>query len=466
MELSLYHLLALILALIFIIKRRLSKPISLPIIGHLHLLQDPIHQSLTLIAKKYGHVLHLRFGSRRVLVVSSPSVAKECFTKNDIIFANRPRLISGKYFGYNHTAPSLAPYGPRWREHRRFTAVHALSPSRLPSFSSDLRSLVLKLYSGSGDGFIKTDVRPMLFEMMMNVMAGLIAGKRYYGEGSADPEEGRRFRKVVEEVFLLSGASTVEDFIPAARWLRLGGAAKRMERVGQEMDKFFQGLIEERRRVEKWKERNTIIDTMLSMQENEPENYSDVAIKGMMTSLLVAGTETSTGTMEWVLALLLNHPETLKKAKDEIKEQETLRLFPAGPLLVPRESSEDCTVSKSYIPKGTMLLVNAYAMQRDPELWESPLEFKPERFDGGIDGDQGYKYIPFGSGRRRCPGENLSWRVMGLTLGGLIQCFDWQRVGKELVDLNEGVGLSMPMATSLQAMYKPCQEMITVLSQL
>ncbi|XP_039140772.1 cytochrome P450 81Q32-like [Dioscorea cayenensis subsp. rotundata] len=506
MELSFYYLLTISIALILITKRYLqihfSKPLALPILGHLHLLQTPVHQSLTKLAQKHGHILHLRFGSRPVLLISSPSAAKECFTNNDIIFANRPVMLAGKYLGYNSTIVGFSPYGQHWRQLRRFMALHALSPTHLPSFSSDIHSLVLKLYSSAGEGykcFKKVEVRDMLFELMMNVMTGLIAGKKYYGEGCEDSEEGRRFRKIVEEVFLLSGASTVEDFIPFVRWMGIGGAEKRMEKVGKEMDEFYQKILEERRRVVKWKEKDdgdqekksNIIDIMLAMQEKEKDNYSDIDIKGMISTLLVAGTETTAGTMEWAMALLLNHPDALKKAKAEIKEQvghghlikdsdisklhylnnvikETLRLFPAGPLLVPHESSEDCTVSGVHIPKGTMLLVNIYAMQRDNQLWDNPLEFKPERFDSDelVHGDEGYKYIPFGIGRRRCPGESLAWKVMLLTLGALIQCFEWERVGKELVDLSEGVGLSLPMAKPLQAVYKPCIDMHAVLSQL
>ncbi|KAM0951436.1 putative cytochrome P450 [Dioscorea sansibarensis] len=508
MELGFFDLFIISIALILITKGYLhihfSKPLALPILGHLHLLQSPIHQSLTKLNQKHGHVLHLLFGSRPVLVISSPSATKECFTNNDIMFANRPLMLAGKHFGYNHTNVVFSLYNQHWRVLRRFMALHALSPSCLPSFSSDVHSLILKLYSGAGEGykyFKKVEVREMMFDLMMNVILGLIAGKNYYGEGCGDPEEGRRFRKLVEEVFLLSGASTLEDFIPIVKWMRIGGAEKKMERLVKELDEFYQKIIEERRRVGKWKEyddhgdqekKSHIIDVMLAMQEKEKkDHYSDVAIKGMMTSLLVAGTETTAGTMEWVMALLLNHPDALKKAKAEIKEQvghghlikdsdisklhylnnvikETLRLFPAGPLLVPHESSQDCTVSGSHIPKGTMLLVNIYAMQRDNQLWDNPLEFKPERFASydHVHEDEGYKYIPFGTGRRRCPGESLAWKVMGLTLGALIQCFEWERVGKELVDLSEGTGISMPLAKPVQAMYKPCMDMHAVLSQL
>ncbi|XP_039140982.1 cytochrome P450 81Q32-like isoform X1 [Dioscorea cayenensis subsp. rotundata] len=507
MELNLLHLFIISIALILITKRYLqihfSKPLALPILGHLHLLQSPIHQSLTKLSQNHGHVLHLLFGSRPVLLISSPSATKQCFTNNDTIFANRPLMLAGKHFGYNHTAVVFSPYNQRWRELRRFMALHALSPSRFPSFSSDLHSLILKLYSGAGEGckyFKKVEVRDILFELMMNVISGLIAEKKYNGEGCGVPEEGRKFRKVVEEAFLLSGASTMADFIPVVRWMGIGGAEKRMKKVGKELDEFYQKIIEDRRRVGRWKEyadggdqekKSNIIDVMLAMQEKDKDNYSDVAIKGVMTSMLAAGTETTAGTMEWTMALLLNHPNALKKAKAEIKEQvghnhlindsdisklhylnnvikETLRLFPAGPLLVPHESSEDCTVSGVHIPKGTMLLVNIYAMQRGNQLWDNPLEFKPERFDSDelVHGDEGYKYIPFGIGRRRCPGESLAWKVMLLTLGALIQCFEWERVGKELVDLSEGTGITIPMAKPLQAMYKPCIDMHAVLSQL
>ncbi|KAJ0980238.1 hypothetical protein J5N97_008493 [Dioscorea zingiberensis] len=492
MELSLYHLLAILIALVFISKHLLqlhhSKPLAIPILGHLHLLRNPVHRSLAGIAAKHGHVLRLRFGSRPVLIVSSPSAAEECFTKNDIIFANRPRILPAKHFGYDSTSLVFRPFSPLWRAHRRFTSLHAMSPSRLShGLSSELRLLIRGLYSGDREGFQKTEIRSWLFELTMNLVMGMITGKRYYAE------EKRRLRKLLEEMFLLSGATSMEDFVPLARWLGSSSVRRRIETVGKEMDEFLQGLIEERRKLGNWKENDSstiIIDIMLALQEKEPEDYSDIAIKGVILSLITGGTETSSGTMEWAMALLVNHPEAMKKVKDEIGEhvgharlvmdsdisklrylnnviKETLRLFPAGPLLVPHESSQDCTVAGLHVPKGTMLLVNAYAMQRDPELWEDPLEFKPERFDVESYGDdQGYKCIPFGSGRRRCPGETMAWKVMGLTLSALIQCFEWKRVGPELVDLTEGVGLSMPMATPLEVIYKPCPEMLAVLSQI
>ncbi|KAJ4965862.1 hypothetical protein NE237_017711 [Protea cynaroides] len=206
-------------------------------------------------------------------------------------------------------------------------------------------------------------------------------------------------------------------------------------------------------------------------------------------TLLLAGTDTSSGTMEWAMSLLLNHPEILKKAQAEIDGSigqerlleesdlsklpylhciisETLRMYPAGPLLVPHESSEECIVGSYTIPRGTMLLVNIWAIQNDPKIWVDPTEFRParmERIEGGRDG---FKLMPFGSGRRGCPGESLGMRMVGLALGSLIQCFEWERVGEEMGDMEEGTGLTLPKAKPLLAKCTPRSTMLDLLSHL
>jgi cytochrome P450 len=184
---------------------------------------------------------------------------------------------------------------------------------------------------------------------------------------------------------------------------------------------------------------------------------------------------------------LVNNPEALQKAAAEIDEHvgnerlieesdmthlpylqcilnEVLRLYPGTPLLVPHQSSEDVTIGGYSIPCGTMILVNAYQIHRDPDTWEEPSKFRPERFANGK--TENSWIIPFGMGRRRCPGEGLAMRELGLILGTLIQCFHWQRIGDELVDLIEGSGLTLPKAVPLQAMYRPRENMIKVLSGL
>ena len=190
--------------------------------------------------------------------------------------------------------------------------------------------------------------------------------------------------------------------------------------------------------------------------------------------MLLAGTDTSAVTIEWVMAELLNHPEVLKKVKDELDTQigkdrlvdeqdlsklpylqnvisETLRLHPPAPLLLPHSSSEDCTIGGYNVPKDTIILTNAWLIHRDPKLWSDAECFKPERFEkeGEVN-----KLIAFGLGRRACPGLGLAQRTVGFTLGLLMLCFEWKRESEEKLDMMEDKGITMPMRTPFRAMCK------------
>lgn len=144
--------------------------------------------------------------------------------------------------------------------------------------------------------------------------------------------------------------------------------------------------------------------------------------------------------------------------------KETLRLHPPAPLLLPRESSADCTVGGFRVPSGTILLVNVWDIQHNSEVWEDPQKFKPERFQDFEGGKNGCKFLPFGSGRRACPGENLGLRVVALALGSLIQCFDWKKISE--IDMNEGTGITAPKIQPLTAKCTPRPDILNLLSQI
>ncbi|GFZ21444.1 cytochrome P450, family 81, subfamily D, polypeptide 8 [Actinidia rufa] len=462
-------------------------PPALPVIGHLHLLKQPLHRTLQNLSQNLGSVVSLRFGSRLVVVVSSPSAAEECFTKNDVVLANRPRFIIGKYLGYNYTTVVGAPYGDYWRNLRRLMAMEIFSTNRLNLFLSirqdEIKLLLRRLYEKSSNDFARVLLKSKFSELTFNIIMRMIAGKRYYGDDLADCEEAKEFRELVSEAFEYGGASNPADFLPVLRWIDFKGFEKNLVKLHKRMDSRLQGLIDEHRRDES---KNTMIGHLLSLQESQPENYTDSVIKGLILVMILAGTDTSAVTMEWAMSLLVNHPEVLKKARAELDTHlgqdrfidepdlsklhylqaiisETFRLCPAAPLLVPHISSDDCTIGGFDVPRDTILLVNSWAIHRDPKLWDDPTSFKPERFEGGE--VEGHELMPFGMGRRACPGAGLAQRVVGLTLGSLIQCFEWERVGEELVDLTEGKGLTMPKAVPLEAMCKARDIMKKVLSE-
>ena len=187
------------------------------------------------------------------------------------------------------------------------------------------------------------------------------------------------------------------------------------------------------------------------------------------------------------MTLLLNHPNVLKKAQEEIDLNvgggrlldkndlphlpylhciinETLRLYPAAPMLLPHEASTDCKIHGYNVLAGSMVLVNAYAIHRDPATWEDPEEFRPERFEHGR--AEGKFMIPFGMGRRKCPGENLAMRTMGLVLGVQLQCFDWSRIGGGEIDMATGTGPVMFKAVPLEALCKPRANMTAILKKI
>ncbi|XP_022766457.1 cytochrome P450 81D11-like [Durio zibethinus] len=469
---------------------------SLPIIGHFHLLlKRPLHRSLAKISNKHGPILFLYFGSRPVLLISSPSAAEECFTKNDIVFANRPSLLVGKHLGYNYTSLVWSSYGDNWRNLRRIASLQLLSTNCLQLLSvtrlDEVRLLLRKLFKNQDR---TVELKSTLFELTLNVMMRMIAGKRYYGDNVAEVEEASRFREIVRETFLLGDSANMGDFLPVLKWVEK--SEKRMINLHQNRDRFAQELVEEwRSKVNNGKsslstdKKKNMIEVLLSLQEQEPENYKDETIRSLMMVLLLAGTDTSAGTLEWAMSFLLNHSEILQKAQTEMDNvvgqdrlmdesdlanlpylyciiSETMRIKPVVPLLIPHESSKDCVVGGYSIPRGTMLLVNAWAIHNDPIDWNEPTKFKPKRFEDLVGSKVGFKLMPFGSGRRSCPGEGLAMRMVGLTLGSIIQCFEWERIGKEMVDMTEGASVTMPKVQPLQARCRPRQPFVNLLSQI
>ncbi|CAL9179755.1 unnamed protein product [Musa hybrid cultivar] len=485
-------------------------PPSFPIIGHLHLIAKlPPHRALAAIAAARGPVVLLRLGYRPVLLVSSAPAAEECFTTHDVAFANRPNLLVPQMLGFVCTTMGFTPHGPHWRDLRRIYAVHLLSSAALRSSSDSrtraVRSLAKALFLQPGDsepdGPRRVEMKSRFFNLAYDVIMTMVSTA--LKEGSA--EERQRFREIVQETSAVSGAANVADFFPALRRLGWRGPERKLARLQRSRDALIGELIE-RHRVRRRrsgsngeaaaaigngdKGRATVIDVMLSLQESDPGTYTDVTIKGLIAELLAAGTDTSAVTMEWAMCLLLIHPEVLHAARAELDAKigqgrmveeedipnlpylnciitETLRLYPAVPLLVPHESSQDCTVGGYDVPRGTMLLTNAWAIHRDPNTWDEPEEFKPERFqcEGGKE-EAGLRMLPFGSGRRKCPGEDLAMRLIGLALATLIHCFEWEKLPGEEVDMTERPGLSMPKVKPLEVVCTPRHTMLDALSQL
>jgi isoflavone 2'-hydroxylase len=264
-------------------KRLPPSPPSLPILGHLHLAKKPLHRTFHSLSQKYGQIFSLRFGSRLVVIVSSSSAVEECFTKNDIVLANRPPSLGAKHIGYNMTNVVAAPYGDHWRNLRRICALEIFSTNRLNMFlgirRDEVKRLLLKLSRNSRKDFAKVELKSMFLDLTFNIIMRMVAGKRYYGEDVKDEEEARQFREIMREIATNGGASNPQEFVPMLRWIDHGGLEKKLMRLAKKTDAFLQGLIDEKKGNE---EGNTMIHHLLSLQKSQPEYYTDQIIKGLI----------------------------------------------------------------------------------------------------------------------------------------------------------------------------------------
>ncbi|TXG55846.1 hypothetical protein EZV62_017159 [Acer yangbiense] len=313
---------------------------------------------------------------------------EECFSTNDIIFANRPLLPSKRISQYNYTTLG-APYGHQWRNLRRFIALEIFSAKRLQMSSEihakEAKFMIKHLYKRSLEGVWKVDVKSFFSMLDFNIMMKMVAGKKCFEEEELDFDKITKGKLVDLE----------QTFGPSVN-MALGGETSR-----------------------------PIIEVLLNLQESEPEFYANDVVKGIIQAMLIAGTHTTVITLDSVVSQMIAHPEAFKKASETLRLG-LVKVLPAD------ESSKDCMVGGYHIPKGTQLLVKSWAVHSDPELWIEPDRFKPGRFlQSEVQEKGGCKFIPFGLGRMVCPGEGLGMRVMALSLGTLIQCFDWKEVKED-----------------------------------
>ena len=277
----------------------IPSPPALPVLGHLHLLRKPLHRSLAALAARYGGgrdgagLLLLRFGARPVLLVSSPSVAEECFTVHDVALADRPGLASRRLLtGDDCPSIATADYGPLWRHLRRIATVHALSAHRVSlttaARDAEARTMAGKLWrAAAGPGATVVSVKATAYEFVANVIMAMVAGRRM------PEDEVLRFKSMTEAVIAAGGSANRQDFLPFLRLLDFGRTGRRLAGLSKERHEFGQHLIDEYRRLHHHgKGENTVVDEMLvsptprtmirdllRQQDRSPESYTDVVIR-------------------------------------------------------------------------------------------------------------------------------------------------------------------------------------------
>ncbi|KAL5188453.1 Cytochrome P450 CYP736A12 [Glycine soja] len=470
--------------------RRISKnkakklppgPRGLPILGSLHKLGPNPHRDLHQLAQKYGPVMHLRLGFVPTIVVSSPQAAELFLKTHDLVFASRPPLEAAKYISWEQRNLSFAEYGSYWRNVRKMCTLELLSHTKINSFRSmreeELDLMVKLLREAAKDGAV-VDLSAKVSTLSADMSCRMVLGKKYMDR---DLDE-KGFKAVMQEGMHLAATPNMGDYIPYIAALDLQGLTKRMKVVGKIFDDFFEKIIDEHLQSEKGEDRTKdFVDVMLDFVGTEESEYriERPNIKAILLDMLAGSMDTSATAIEWTLSELLKNPRVMKKVQMELETvvgmkrkveesdldklvyldmvvKESMRLHPVAPLLIPHQSTEDCMVGDLFIPKKSRVIVNAWAIMRDPSAWDEAEKFWPERFEGSSIDVRGrdFELIPFGSGRRGCPGLQLGLTVVRLTVAQIVHCFDW-KLPKDILpddlDMKEEFGLTMPRANHLHA---------------
>ncbi|KAG0449060.1 hypothetical protein HPP92_027548 [Vanilla planifolia] len=452
-------------------RRRLPpSPPGLPIIGHLHLLSTLPHQSLHRLSSRLGPLFSLRLGSVPCVVACSASAARDFLATHDASFSNRPHTKAVSILTYGSSNFSFAPYGDLWRFTKRLYQSELFGGSTLRRFHpirrDELRRLLGRILLNAREA-AAVDVGAEVNKMTNNLITRMAVGRRCT---EADDAVG-----LVMETTELLGRFNLGDYLWFCKDLDLHGYDKRLRDLHKRFDGLVEGIMmekEEKRKEEEEVKEKDLLDMLMDIYEDEGAELKLTRenVKAFIRDIFTGGTDNTSLTVQWALAELLNHPAAMAKAvaeldrvvgSDRLVEEsdvpelpylravfcEALRLHPPTPL-IPRESSAECAVGGFRIPAGTRLFVNAWAIGRDPEEWARPLEFEPERFMGEAK-VKGIGWVPFGGGRRGCPGTTAALQVVHAVLAGMLQCFDWRSEGGEEVDMGESPGLTLRRAAPL-----------------
>ncbi|KAL3339465.1 hypothetical protein AABB24_028196 [Solanum stoloniferum] len=454
-------------------------PRGLPLIGNLHMVGKNILHDLHKIAKKYGPIMSMRLGLVPVIVASSPYAAQQFLKNHDLVFSSRPYSEVSQYIFYDQRNLVSSKYGPYWRNMRKLCTLQLLSNAKIHSFQSmrkqELEILVdfLKQHRG-----VVVDLTDKISSFSANMSCLMIFGKKYM-------DEDLGINELVKETMCIAARPKLGDYIPFLGVFDLQGLSRRMKELAKPLDEFLERVIDEH--LHKFSDKNQakdIVDTLMAiMHSNEAEfEFDHRHVKAVLLDLLVASMDTSSTAVEWILSEVLRHPDVMKKLQNEMERvvgrnrmveemdlesleyldmviKEGFRLHPVAPLLIPHESIEDCRVDDFHIRKGSRLLINVWAIGRDPNVWPEPEKFKPERFlECNIDlRGRDFQLLPFGSGRRSCPGMQLGLTIVRLLVAQLVHCFDWElpngMIPKD-VDMTEKFGLVLARAQHLMVIPK------------
>ncbi|XP_050378084.1 tryptophan N-monooxygenase CYP79A68-like [Argentina anserina] len=432
----------------------------------------------------------VRLGSVHVIAVKSPEISKEFLKKHDTIFASRPVTMATHLLSSGYLTTVVVPMGQQWKKMRRVLVGDVLHQSKLQWLLNkrniEADNLMKFLYSqcSTNENGSVVNVRYAAQHYAISVMKRMIFNTRYFVKAREDGGPGiedERHGSALFTILLHLYAFCVSDYLPWLKPFDIGGHEKKVTDALKTIKQYQDPIIDERLR--KWRcsdlenkikegVEEDLLDVLISLkQENGQPLLSAEEIKAQITEIQLATMDHPFSIAEWTLSEMLNQPEMLAKAQEELNRivgvdvlvqeshipkltyikacaRESLRLHPVAPFNVPHVSIVDATVAGYFIPKGSNVLLSRVGLGRNPKIWDNPLKFDPERHlseDASQQVDleeRGLRFISFTTGRRSCPGGTLGTTITVMLLARLLQGFTWNMPPHvDKIDLTEAHSL-------------------------
>ncbi|KAI3851019.1 hypothetical protein MKX03_014444 [Papaver bracteatum] len=452
-------------------------PCGLPIIGNLLSLEPNLHVYFANKMHLHGPIVKLQVGSKIFIVVSSSSLTKEVLKEFDAIFANRDAPVAAVVASYGGVDIAWSSSNSKWRKLRKVFS-HEMMSSKSLNLSygvrrEEIRKTIIYIYGRK----INTPINfgEEVFTIILNMIMGMLWGV------------GAEFQKVIVELVQLFGKINVSDVFPILKRFDVQGIEREAKVLFMWLDRILDSVIDQRVKLNDMDQtcrsgenKKDFLQLLLElMEQKDPKTQiTKTQLKALYMDIVAAGTGPTSTTIEWVMTELMQHPEIMKRVQAELHQvvgtnnmveeshlsklhyldavvKETLRLHPVAPFLIPHSPSSSCEIGAYIIPKGATVFCNVWAMQRDPEAWNDPLRFQPERVSNGESvkkfdyNGTNFSYLPFGSGRRICPGIPLAERIVIFFLASLLHSFDWGLPKDTNLDVMETFGLSLKKTTPL-----------------
>ncbi|GJN16006.1 hypothetical protein PR202_gb02956 [Eleusine coracana subsp. coracana] len=462
--------------------RRPPGPRPLPVIGNLLDLNGNLHHTLAHLARVHGPVMLLKMGLTTTVVVSSRDAAREAFTRHDRRLAARAVPDTARMPGFSNRSMIWLPStDQRWKTMRGIVATHVFSPRSLATMRGvrerKVHDLVSFVRERAGQ---EVDVGQAVYGGVLNLLSTALFSVEVVDVGA---QSAQGLQEAVEELIELIAKPNVSDLFPFLRPLDLQGLRRRAApaygKVFRVLDDVIDGRLAEYSSSKS--KHSDFLDALLQLMSTGTITREDV--RTVMFDVFAAGSDTMAITVVWAMAELLRNPGMMAKVRAEIKDtlvckeiieepdvaslpylqavvKEALRLHPVAPIMIPHQAVEDGIEIGGYVvPKGSTVIFNVWAIMHDPAVWKRPDEFVPERWFLDRDAEMGFRgkdfeFIPFGSGRRLCPGLPMAERVVPFILASLLHAFEWKLpngMSAELLDVSEIFTTTNVMAVPLRA---------------